>query len=419
MASDLFRQEALDAKSGARWGRPVGLLPTAWSRITVLLVLFIVALGIFLATAGFARKETVRGRLRPDTVEARVFSSDAGVVTKLHVALGDHVEAGDPIADIGTARQIDAATSLTEASIASLSDELASLSDRRTALQASSRLATERLQVELRNAQSEQESLGATLELLDDCVRLAEERLAAAERLQAEGAASKEEVRAREEALIVIRQQKLDVAARLAAARSREASVAVETRKNSEDLAQQLADMDQRMAQLGLQSTQARAGAGFTIKSPTAGRVAALQVAPGERVDPTQPLLTVIPEGQTLFAELYVPSRAIAFVEPGQPVRLLFDALPYQKFGPGSGKILSVSETTLTPQELRASVRIEEPVYRVTVRLDKQSMTAFSKDIPLQSGMELTADIILEERKLLEWLLEPLYAASIRMRGSE
>jgi len=76
MSNDLFRQEALDAQSASNdlFGRPTGVVPPAWSRITVLLALFMLALVAFLLTANFARKETVRGKLRPVAAEARIYA---------------------------------------------------------------------------------------------------------------------------------------------------------------------------------------------------------------------------------------------------------------------------------------------------------------------------------------------------------
>ena len=73
----------------------------------------------------------------------------------------------------------------------------------------------------------------------------------------------------------------------------------------------------------------------------------------------------------------------------------------------------AVSSSVLAPHEVNAAIRLEEPVYRVLVRLDAQSVRAFGVNHPLQSGMALTADIVLEERSFAEWLLEPVLA----MRG--
>lgn len=73
-------------------------------------------------------------------------------------------------------------------------------------------------------------------------------------------------------------------------------------------------------------------------------------------------------------------------------------------------KLAEISQTVLNPQEIRLAVSVEEPVYRVTVDLDKQSILAGGNPIQLQSGMLLSADILLEKRSLFEWLLEPIYS---------
>jgi membrane fusion protein len=383
--------------------------------VTLLLTLFVVCLFAFLATAGFARKETVRGRLRPVAAEVQVFAEQPGVVTRLDVQLGDFIQSGATLLQINTQQQIDSTTNLSDASLSSLNEQRESLQARQDSVGTAARLSGERIQLEIATAKTEQISLTASIELAKTRIKIAQERVESAERLVAEGAASREELRVRQEGLIVLRQQLLDLTSQLNASEAHEAGLVVEAQKAREDLTQARADMDQRAAQLALQLAQTRANAGFAVKAPASGRIAALQVAPGERIDPRKPIMAILPEEQTLFAELYLPSRAIAFVEPGQPVRLLYDALPYQKFGPGAGKVQSVSRTTLGPEDLRGSVPTREPVYRVVVSLDQQQMTAFGKQVPLQSGMELSADIILEKRKLLEWLLEPLFAASVRM----
>ena len=78
----------------------------------------------------------------------------------------------------------------------------------------------------------------------------------------------------------------------------------------------------------------------------------------------------------------------------------------------------NVSATVLAPAEVTAAVPVQEPVYRVTARLDAQSMRAFGAETPLQPGMALRADVILEERSFAEWLLEPLLALRARAGGA-
>lgn len=418
MADDLFRPEALKAQSGQRWGRPVGLLPVAWSRITLLLTLFVVSLVIFISVADFSRSETVRGRLRPTTSEARVFVSEAGVLTRLHVGLGDTVSAGDMLAEVTTTRQIDLSTNVSAATLEDLDKEKDALEGQKRAILQAAELSRQRLQIDINNQRAERSGLTNTRDLAARRIVIAEERLATSSKLRQEGASSREDERAREEALIVLKQQFIEVSTRISGSKAKEEFDLIDLHRVDSDTARELADIDGRLLQVQSQTTQARAAAGFVVKAPIAGKIGALQAANGERVDPSQPLLAILPAGGELVAEVYVPSRAIAFIEPGQAVRLDYDAFPLQKFGAAGGKVTSVSKTTLTPQELRGSMQTKEPVYRVVIALDHQTVPAFGKQIPLQAGMELSAQIVLEKRKLGEWLLAPMYAAIARAQNT-
>jgi membrane fusion protein len=129
--------------------------------------------------------------------------------------------------------------------------------------------------------------------------------------------------------------------------------------------------------------------------------------------DPQRLQLEIIPEGSELRAELYVPARAIGFVEVGQTVRLLYDAFPYQHFGSYSGRVMEISQTILTSADSGGPIRLTEPAYKVIAAVDKSYIDAFDKKVPLQPDMSLRADIILERRTLISWLTNPI--RSIRM----
>jgi membrane fusion protein len=140
-----------------------------------------------------------------------------------------------------------------------------------------------------------------------------------------------------------------------------------------------------------------------------------LQVYPGQTVDASRPILTLVPDGAELKAELFVPSRAIGFVEVDQDVRLMIDAFPYQRFGTLQGHVETVSRAAISPGQAFGTVSLQEPAYRVTVRLPRQTIPAFGREFPLQPDMTVRADIILEHRSLIEWLFEPLLSLRGRM----
>ena len=57
-------------------------------------------------------------------------------------------------------------------------------------------------------------------------------------------------------------------------------------------------------------------------------------------------------------------------------------------------------------------IALKEPAYKVVVALDEAAInTRDRKTIPLQPDMLLRADIILEQRTIMSWILEPLFSA--------
>ncbi len=56
-----------------------------------------------------------------------------------------------------------------------------------------------------------------------------------------------------------------------------------------------------------------------------------------------------------------------------------------------------------------------EPMYRITVQLQRQSVEAYGQDQTLSPGMLLEADVLLERRRLIEWIFEPLLSLAHRV----
>jgi membrane fusion protein len=164
-----------------------------------------------------------------------------------------------------------------------------------------------------------------------------------------------------------------------------------------------LATTEQRMAEINGRRA-------YVLRAPTSGRVSTLQAAVGQAADSQHLQLEIIPADAVLQAELFVPARVIGFVQPGQTVRILYDAFPYQHFGTYSGHVVDVSQTILTGSDARGPIALKEPAYRVRAALEREHVDVAGKEIALQPDMLLKADIILEKRSLMSWLISPLIA---------
>lgn len=407
---ELFRQEVLEHRAQRLHGEVVLGQPLATRMIAAALLLVIVAAGAWIVLGSFARIESAPGLLVTEAPSAKVVAAVPGVVTSLTVEEGSRVARGDKLAVITLERRAEDGAALAGAGLATIRSRMA-LSQAQIGL-AGARLASERrrLSSAVAAAEGQAAQLSGQIAIQEEIVgsnqRLFEQMGAVVER----GFVSKVEYERRRQSYLNARQSLNALAQQRAAAGSEAAQARAQLAGLEAEGATQVNDIRASMAALEQQDAQLRGEQGYVLTAPIAGRVTALQTAEGRTASPALPLMTIVPEGSALRADVYAPTRAIGFVRAGQETRLLFDAFPYQRFGSFGGRIEGVSRIVIDPRETDIPLKLEEPVYRVTVRLDRQHAEAFGERLPLQPGMTLKANIVLERQSFLDWLLAPFRA---------
>jgi membrane fusion protein len=259
--------------------------------------------------------------------------------------------------------------------------------------------------------------LAPQIALQEEAAASAKDLLDRIQSVAEKGFVSRIEVERRRQAWVAARQELARLRQQSNAAAAEEARTFAEFARISADAGSQVVSAQAEAEAIIQRQAQLRDERAYTLVAPVGGRVAALQAAAGRTVEPSIPMMVIVPDGSTLHADVYAPTRAIGFVKPGQEVRLLYDAFPYQRFGSFTGHVTRISRIVIDPRELSAPVKTDEPVYRVEVRPERQSVQAFGDAIPLQPGMTLTANLILDRRSFLDWLLQPLSAVLNRNQG--
>jgi membrane fusion protein len=181
--------------------------------------------------------------------------------------------------------------------------------------------------------------------------------------------------------------------------------------------------IERDLAALAREAAEQDAVRQIVVRAPQDGTVSSVLAEPGQSVSPASALASLIPAGARLQAHLFAPSGAVGFVRPNQEVRLRFEAFPYQKFGHQSGHVLQVSRTPLAAPELAGlplagptgGDGVDEPMFRITVAMDQPELRAFDTVQPLVAGMRMQADVLLERRRLIEWLFAPVLGLSNRL----
>jgi membrane fusion protein len=414
----LFRQEVLDARQ-TRWlgGIALGQPLSLWL-LTGFAVGAAVLIVVFLIFGDYTRRTRVAGQLVPSLGVATVTAPAAGTLTEVRVREGQRVLAGEVLAVLAVPRATLADGDILQAlqmAIAQRDEGVtASYASQRQLLQAqqfglkaqiaSGRVELQQIEAELGTRQAQLLIAEQTTQRFRELrarqflteLQLQQQQAAELEQLAATQALERQASSLRRQ-LAQLQQAKQELPARLAALDAGE-------RRDRAVLGQELVE------------TAARAQA--VIVAPVVGIVATRLGQAGQTMHAGQPILSLLPATSQLEAHLLVPSRAVGFVEPGDSVRLRYQAFPFQRFGHHEGRVLRISRSALAPSELAAllgNAAPNETFYRIVVALDRQTVRAFGQDEALKPGMLLEADILGERRALWEWALEPLYALHGRM----
>ena len=145
-----------------------------------------------------------------------------------------------------------------------------------------------------------------------------------------------------------------------------------------------------------------------TLVAERDGIVAAVAVEDGNAVRPGEPVMVINPPGYELQAVLFVPSRVVGKLAPGQPLLLSYDAFSHLDYGRYPATIAEISQASLDPREHLLPVSgINEPVFRV-VAYPQQEYVDGVDNYRLQAGFQLSADFIESEMSLISYVFRPL-----------
>lgn len=184
-------------------------------------------------------------------------------------------------------------------------------------------------------------------------------------------------------------------------------------RRLHEERAESQAQYDKLTAEL--QKQQHRQGL-LDLRAPQAGVIKNLAThTAGTVVQPGTVLASLVPVSRQMQAEVWVSNEDIGFVRPGQRVKLKFAPYSFQKYGIGHGVVQHVSADAQNDEEAREQGALttgQQPLrYKALVAVDQSSLKVDDQSFPLGVGMQTTAEIVLGQRTVAEYLLSPLQKA--------
>ena len=177
-------------------------------------------------------------------------------------------------------------------------------------------------------------------------------------------------------------------------------------------LENQLHGIDAQIARLKVESE-------LVVEAQTPGFVLAMIGRVGDTVAPGQFVAAIGDPSAETIVVLDAPARAVGLLKVGQQAVLKYDAFPYKTFGVQHGTITAISQSSIRTPDTKDEIGLDprpierQSLYRVEVRPDSREIVAYGEVQALKIGSTLTAELIVERRRLIDWVLDPIRA----MRG--
>jgi len=417
----LFRPESLHSQRQSWLGsihlmQPLGLV---WLTFGVLATLVVVS--TFFLVAELGRKITLTGVLLPDQGLVRVTSPVAGTLTSWSVQEDQWVATGSRLLEMQEQPSVPGAGARqgVEETIAARTHSLAEAARQTTSLLEIQQTAWQQRKAALLQELAQWETQARWQQ---QRLELAEQALERLQALRVQNFASDAQVQTKNEDVLGLRADGVAMQRQRMALQRELQTLEAEAKQVPLKAAQQLGEFQRESAELTELAERSRAlwAPQRRVVAPLNAQVSYLPVARGQSVVAGEVLAWLTPQGSQLQAQLYAPSRAIGLLRPGQAVRLRVQAFAYQHYGWLPGRVLRVASTPSRGEDVWSALpqppapelaAVREPLYRVTVALARQDMPdpqGGSAGLPLRTGMQLEADVVLEKRRLVAWLFDSL-----------
>ena len=392
--------------------------PTTHSFLVYTICILIVVAAIFVCTQQLARKSSVPGRIDLAESELKLYTDSRRTLSELYVSDGELVKQGQPLALLKHLAHSDTDSNSNTNSnatrdsgylslLSSLNKELQRLQEAKADAQKESELSATNLQSRVGNLSTTLTSLRSERRALVKLAAISEEALERGRELKTAGHFALTQLDELEQRH-TLNLLKLDTNAREALAiKDRLQATNWELTNLPLQLKSRLGQLDEALGKTDRELTQLSMNLEVEIRAPADGLITGVLSHSGATVDPDRPLITMVKNGSIFRAELWASSQAAGDLQLDQGVNLLLDAFPHQKHGMLAGHITHINHSPLSLSELDAPWEGQGPTYALTVAIDTSSALYHR----LKPGMNLTADIKLDDSLVVERMFEPLIQA--------
>jgi hemolysin D len=179
----------------------------------------------------------------------------------------------------------------------------------------------------------------------------------------------------------------------------------LKTEEQLKELQTQINAVQSEIAQTGSQITSYKIQLRQrVVRSPINGMIFELPISkPGSVVQPGQKVAQIAPKNVALVLKAQMPNQQSGFLKIGMPVKVKFDAYPFQDYGVVHGKVNWISPDSKVVETNQGKIE----TFELEITLDQPYIQNGNKRIALTPGQTATAEVIVRQRRVIDFILDP------------
>ena len=405
----LFRKESLKAFDNRCMGKPLVVFPLTATMLAYLSLSIVIISFLILFLGTYTKRIQVYGMISPLGDVTRIYNITDGIIDRVHVHEGDYVKKGDILFSITNDKGDGKAYNKKEY-INRIRNKINLTQNSLIDIDTLHQVKRSSLQARLASLEEELSITSTALKLAKSKLEISKSSLLKHERLRISNNISSSQLESAQLEYYESEIGKNDILSRINRLLRDINDIKSSLIELPASMKQEKFLIEKDLAELDMRLIDATLDRGSQILSPVDGVVSSINAQKGKSINRNFLLSVLTPRNAVMEGILYVPNRAIGFVNGGEDVKIRLDAFPYQKFGYISAKIKHVSDVALLPQEIPEITNNKELLYGVKVKLEQDYIVVQGKKIPLKPSMTFYANIMLDNRFFYEWILDPVYS---------
>ncbi|PJK13644.1 hypothetical protein CO614_00705 [Lysobacteraceae bacterium NML120232] len=410
MTSKIFREEYVKEKARSNLGRVKIFMPLSTWVISYSAILFVILIALISIFGKYTRTVKVRGAIVPSLGLTAISAESGGQVQKILVSEGDYINAGEPLVSFSRNLFLSESGNQQSAVLEELNSKKYILisqlelnkdgyNKQRTSVIEAINSSTLQIDVIKKQRVVVNDELENKIIRMEEIRPLIEKSYIS--KIEADQYASS--IASAKVQLLQLEQQEIALAAKVGDYKTRLSELDSSFNAAENDINIRISDINQQI--INVEATQS-----WVLHAPVSGVVSALLVDTSQSVKVGDHILSIFSKDDKLKGYAIIPNSSSGLISQGQKVIIRYNAYPHQKFGNYFGVINKITRSTISDRHIVNSdlEGSSGDPFKAEIEIDQVPISDGEIYYNLKPGMTFDAEIIVDRRNIVDWLLDPV-----------